>query len=438
MRKKTISLLAFTLAVCFSHCSPCSAGAFQSETDNEVHLVSIYEGYEKSKGKIHGPRANVHVDRPGKEVTLVLTSYDGATWQITTTTGTKIREVILGGYEEQAVKGVSESTKVTKVWRGQSDKPLSYSHRSEGAKFRQLVKQVHALTGTELSSFYGTYRSVPDVPLVVDAVQENPTLLSSYPQPTKDLPSNARDVTFVAHRYVAGPRRFDLSSSFGEHTPTGPIEKELKSLPRGVKRIAYDANNNVHYGISDHAVFQVDLEADDVKEMKLGLDVPTLHWVSDITFDTKRKRVIVGSRSGGDGRGDRGYLYAYSTEKQQWSVISKNPMTLRSFAYSPADDFIYGVFFSHSEAGKVASLAKVNAEGKIVDSFKLGPPIGPGSLNLDAGVSTTQVAIAGDYIAILSSPSNRPSSKIDAASIYLVDPATREVWLTSKKPKPVR
>ena len=434
MRKKTISLLAFTLAVCFSHCSPCSAGAFQSETDNEVHLVSIYEGYEKSKGKIHGPRANVHVDRPGKEVTLVLTSYDGATWQITTTTGTKIREVILGGYEEQAVKGVSESTKVTKVWRGQSDKPLSYSHRSEGAKFRQLVKQVHALTGTELSSFYGTYRSVPDVPLVVDAVQENPTLLSSYPQPTKDLPSNARDVTFVAHRYVAGPRRFDLSSSFGEHTPTGPIEKELKSLPRGVKRIAYDANNNVHYGISDHAVFQVDLEADDVKEMKLGLDVPTLHWVSDITFDTKRKRVIEGSRSGGDGRGDRGYLYAYSTEKQQWSVISKNPMTLRSFAYSPADDFIYGVFFSHSEAGKVASLAKVNAEGKIVDSFKLGPPIGPGSLNLDAGVSTTQVAIAGDYIAILSSPSNRPSSKIDAASIYLVDPATREVWLTSKKP----
>ena len=43
MRKKTISLLAFTLAVCFSHCLPCSAGAFQNKTDNEVHLVSIYE-----------------------------------------------------------------------------------------------------------------------------------------------------------------------------------------------------------------------------------------------------------------------------------------------------------------------------------------------------------------------------------------------------------
>ena len=434
MRKKTISLLAFTLAVCFSHCSPCSAGAFQSETDNEVHLVSIYEGYEKSKGKIHGPRANVHVDRPGKEVTLVLTSYDGATWQITTTTGTKIREVILGGYEEQAVKGVSESTKVTKVWRGQSDKPLSYSHRSEGLKFRKLVKQVHALTKTELSSFHGTYRADPDTPIVVDAVQENPTLHSDYPQPTLDLPSSARDVMFVAHHYVTGPGRFDLASSFGEHTPTGPIKKKLKPLPRGVKRIAYDANNKVYYGISDHDVFQVDLEKVKRKEMKLGLDVPTLHWVSDITFDTKRKRVIIGSHSGG------GYLYAYSTEEQQWSVISKNPKTLRAFAYSPADDFIYGVFFSHSDAGDIPWLAKVNAEGKIVDSFKLDSPIGPGSLSSGGGVSTTQVAIAGDYIAILSSPSNLTSkrNRIDAASIYLVDPATREVWLTSKKPKPVR
>ena len=434
MRKKTISLLAFTLAVCFSHCLPCSAGAFQNKTDNEVHLVSIYEGYEESNGKVHGPRANVHVDRPGKQVTLVLTSYDGATWQITTTTGTKIRKVILGGNEEQVVKGVLKSTKVTKAWRGQSDNSLYYSHRSEGLKFRKLVKQVHALTKTELSSFHGTYRADPDTPIVVDAVQENPTLHSDYPQPTLDLPSSARDVMFVAHHYVTGPGRFDLASSFGEHTPTGPIKKKLKSLPRGVKRIAYDANNKVYYGISDHDVFQVDLEKVKRKEMKLGLDVPTLHWVSDITFDTKRKRVIIGSHSGG------GYLYAYSTEEQQWSVISKNPKTLRAFAYSPADDFIYGVFFSHSDAGDIPWLAKVNAEGKIVDSFKLDSPIGPGSLSSGGGVSTTQVAIAGDYIAILSSPSNLTSkrNRIDAASIYLVDPATREVWLTSKKPKPVR
>jgi hypothetical protein len=393
----------------------------KKEDKNEVHLVSIYEGFERTGEIIHGPKALVYVDRPGKNVILVLTSYSGATWHVAASKDTRLRKVILGGYEKQAVDGIPDKTEIVKAWRGQSRGPVHYSYRPVGPGFRRVLKQVHALTDTELASFHGSYRADAESAFVVDGIQDAPQLSVNYPQPTPrdELPRDARDVTFVAHHYVAGGH-----SSFGEFTVSGPVEKKLKPLPTGARRMTYDPDSKLHYGISGHGVVQIDAERKDVKAMELGLDVPKLSWPCDITYDSKRKRVILG---GG------GYLYAYSTENKEWSVISKRPGALDAFVYSPEDDCIYGVLFEHSEDGNVASLAKLNAEGAVISRFTLGPPIHPGSLNTGPGVSTTQVAIAGKYIAVLASPSGRGDEDLDAASIYLVDPASEKVWLTSKK-----
>lgn len=421
------TLFVASLVVCCG-CLPTAEAA--EDTVNEVHLVSIYEGFEQTGDQIHGPKALVHVDRPGKRVTLVLTSYSGATWHVTTSKNTHIRKVILGGYQQQAVEGVPKSTEITKAWRGQSRTPLYYSHKPVGPKFRQLIKQIHGLTGRELVSFHGRYRPEPDTPFVIDKIQKNPQLSVNYPQPTPvaELPPDARDVTFTAHHYAAGRYPHDLASSFGEYTVTGPVEKSLKPLPKGVGRIAYDPNDKLYYGISGHGVVQIDMDSKDVKPIELGLDVPRLSWPCEITYDTKRRRVVLGSSGGG------GYLYAYSTENEEWSVISKRPGALDAFVYSPSDDFFYGVLFEYSEEGNVASLAKVNAEGALVSRLPLGPPIHPGSLNTGPGVCTTQVAIAGKFIAILASPGGLGRNNLDAASVYLVDPDTKQVWLTSKQP----
>ena len=401
----------------------------KQDAGSEVHLISIYGGFEQTGEKIHGPKALVNVDRPGKHVTLVLTSHSGATWYVTASKDTHIRKVILGGNEEQAVEGVPKSTEITKAWPGQTPTPLSASYKPVGPGFRRLVKQVYALTKTELASFHGAYRPKSDAPFLIDNVQDDSQLLVDYPQPTPldKLPRDARDITFFAHQYLAGQDRRSLTSSFGQYTVTGPVVKSLKPLPKGVSRVAYDPVGKMHYGISGHGVVQIDTETNVVKPLKLGLGVPKLSWPCEITYDTKRKRVILGSSGGG------GYLYAYSTEKEQWSVISKRPGAFDAFVYSPADDFIYGVLFEYSEEGNVASLARVNANGAIVSKIPLGPPIQPGSLNTGPGVCTTQVAIAGKYIAILASPGGLGRNNLDAASIYLVDPDKKLVWLTSKK-----
>src|SRR5690606_24613872 len=179
-------------------------------------------------------------------------------------------------------------------------------------------------------------------------------------------------------------------------TIRGPVEKSLKPFPEDVQPIAYDSVNKTYYGISRHGVVQVDMETKKVKPLELGLDVPRLSWPCEITFDSKRNRVILGSSGGG------GYLYAYSPAKNEWSVISKRPRSLDAFVYSPDDDYLYGVLFEHTEAGPAPSLAKVNAEGALVSRVPLGPLIEPGSLNSGPGVTTTQVAIVGKYVAILS------------------------------------
>lgn len=97
MRRQSVLLLACAFLVCSSTGDCLAIGGPPDNTKTEVHLVSIYEGGEQTGDQIHGPRARVHVDRPGKQVTLVLTSYSGATWHVTASEGTQIHEVILGG-----------------------------------------------------------------------------------------------------------------------------------------------------------------------------------------------------------------------------------------------------------------------------------------------------------------------------------------------------
>jgi hypothetical protein len=92
------------------------------------------------------------------------------------------------------------------------------------------------------------------------------------------------------------------------------------------------------------------------------------------------------------------------------------------------------MLFEHAGNGEVPSLAKLNAEGAVVSRFTIGSPIEPGSLNAGPGVTTTEVAIVGNYIAILVAPGGLGDhNHLDAASIYLVDPESEQVWLTSKK-----
>src|SRR5687768_5900144 len=68
------------------------------ETGTELHVVGIYEGFTETGGQVHGPKALVEVMRPGKSVTLVLTSHTPVTWHVTLGPKTGLERVVLGGH----------------------------------------------------------------------------------------------------------------------------------------------------------------------------------------------------------------------------------------------------------------------------------------------------------------------------------------------------
>jgi hypothetical protein len=396
----------------------------------EVHIVGIYEGDTETGDEVHGPRALVHVDRPGRKVILVLTSYGPVKWEVSLGDDTSLEKVILGGRGPQEVKGLPGDIPMEKPQETRGRVSLSSVYRMNSPAFPRLVRWIADYTGRQqIASFHGVYR--PEEPVVIDRVQEDPQLSATYPEPTPltELPGEAAKLTFKAHHYLpTGPYGHGLDASYGGFTLEGPKIDTLVPLPKGVMRIAYDPTGEQYYGIAGHGVAKVDLKRQQVAEMELGLDVPPISWPCEITFDTKRRRVILGSSGGG------GYLYAYSPDDDRWSVISKRPGAFDAFGYSEREDCLYGVLFEYDGEANRASLAKVSAQGAVLRKIPLRGPVAPGSLTTGPGVSSTRVVPVGEYVVILTTPGGLHGRGATSDSyIYLVDPETGRTWVTSKR-----
>jgi hypothetical protein len=399
----------------------------------EVHAVGIYEGVTETGNKIHGPKAVVEVIRPGKNVILMLSSAGPVTWEIAAKEDTKLKQVYLLGRPPQAVKGLVDDSIVVKTWEIDHSASAVGAYNRNSAGFIRFVQWASKRTGQpRLASFEGVYR--PASPIRVHLLQADPKLSATYPEPTSEaqLPAAAQGVKFEsvhlldAAQWGRGGRQAHLS--FGDFSLAGPLQNALKPLPDGVSRIAYDAAGKQYYGIAGHDVVKVDLDKQKFERMDVGLDVPPLSWPCEVTFDTKRRRLILGTSGGG------GYLYAYSPEKSEWSVISRRPGAFDAFSYSEQDDCLYGVLFGHGGDGPVASLAKVNALGAVIDTMRLEEPVVPGTLAAGPGPSTTRVTAVGGYVAIVTSA---PALDETITSyIYLIDPQAKKVWITGRYESP--
>ncbi len=72
------------------------ATAFAS--DPEVHAIGISTGNQRTADMVHGPRADIVVDRPNRDVILTLGSRNPSRWHVATTPHTRILLVILHGH----------------------------------------------------------------------------------------------------------------------------------------------------------------------------------------------------------------------------------------------------------------------------------------------------------------------------------------------------
>ena len=95
-----------------------AARADDQPPSRELHVVCVYEGNTRTGAAIHGERATVSVERPGKSIVLFLgaCSDHSVTWEVIVGKDTKLESVILGGQKKQAVKELPEGTKLVEAF----------------------------------------------------------------------------------------------------------------------------------------------------------------------------------------------------------------------------------------------------------------------------------------------------------------------------------
>jgi len=398
----------------------------------ELHVVGLYEGVTKTGNEIHGGRATVTVDRPGKRVTLILSAYSTVTWEVKPKPGTTLEKVILGGYEPQVIKNLPSGVQAVVAFRESGAMPsLSYfGYQVESSRFRAFVDQRPQWSDLEISSFHGTYRYLHESPILVDSVSSDPRLLRGYPKitPLAELP----DLRFRAvHMALTDKRPANEETSYGDFTLGGPQAETLKPLPKGVQRLAFDEVNKRYYGISRHDAVEVDLANLKVNKMDVGFNVPRLSWPADVTFDGKRSRLLLVSSGGG------GYLYSYDVKTGAWSVLAEK-LGVASIVYHPKHDCLYGMTVRFSEDTGKPALRQFNSNGALVQETTLGDPIVPGSLSTGPGTNGTQLVAVDDYVVAIAAPQGLRSSSDRAVMktfIYLIEPRTAKVWVTWKHPE---
>jgi hypothetical protein len=392
----------------------------------ELHAVGIYEGQTRTGKDIHGGKAKVIVRRPGKNVILLLSSYEPVTWDIASSESTTIGKVILAGYHKQATRGLHSATEVVKAFREAKSKTCLYvGYEINTPSFRNAAKMIAEMTKLDMSSFHGKYRASLKEPFIIDGIQDDDRLLADYPKPTplKELPK----LSFHAVAMLQGRFRRRPTTSYGVFTLEGPVLDSSSTLPAGITKLTKSAGGKVYYGLSQHDVFKVDLKNKKALKMDVGMDVPRLSWPSDLTFDTKRNRLIVSTCH------VYSYLYVYDSISMKWNVpFSSRKIKFAAIEYRQKDDMLYCIFAPNTERERPV-LGKIDMKGNVIKETILEDPVLPGALYGGLRNSTAQLLSSGKFLVLMIYEITSVLAKRkQLLKIYVLDPENGKAWLASK------
>lgn len=120
-----------------------------------LHIVGVYEGsyppgVNHSSGYHPDGTIDIHVKNSRDPIVLGLASYEPVIWQIHSSEGVKIQEVVLSGNHPSKVVGLPESVKITR-------QAFGYSYEANAKQSPYAIK-LKDYTGLEVQSFQGMYK----------------------------------------------------------------------------------------------------------------------------------------------------------------------------------------------------------------------------------------------------------------------------------------
>jgi len=136
----------------------------------ELHVVGLYGPKGLTR---NNKRVDVEVRPTAKPVVLVLTSYYSVDWNLKLAHGARVRQIILGGANEQTIEGVPAAVPVARCFpKDHTDRARLwfYAYDSKSSEYREMVRKLNEMTALPIASFQGEYEGTS---LVVDGKRGN-------------------------------------------------------------------------------------------------------------------------------------------------------------------------------------------------------------------------------------------------------------------------
>lgn len=333
--------------------------------------VLVVSGYESG-----GSAAQVRIERPGKDVVLVLSSYETVAWQVVTGSDTRLRAIIVAAHEKPRVAAEGD----VPVYLGK----LPYVTDTESINFVTLLGQLKSRYGiARIEAFRGAY----EVPGSLTLSQTNPDdpRLTAAGEPA-EKPIRAFN--------------FELLGTNDQHQAwslQGPQVQAQASQVGGAKQ-AKDAHGRL-FSLKGHNLTISDASGQAV-DASFPDNFPRLSWPSALAYDSQRDLISLVSFGG------EGYLYRYDAARGAWKDYRSLQNTdLQSLAYDPSSDRYVGwtswgsLYFMNGEgepSGSIEIIDRLKGFKRLYDhANRPAPPV----LLAPRGEQLAILALDGDQVA---------------------------------------
>src|SRR6516225_6182005 len=108
-----------------------------------MHVIGLYgpKGLTKSN-----KRVDVEVQPTARPVVLVLTSYYTVDWNVKLADGVRVKQIILGGANEQTIEGVPAGVPVVRCFpKDHTDRARLwfYAYDPKSSEYREMVRKLN-------------------------------------------------------------------------------------------------------------------------------------------------------------------------------------------------------------------------------------------------------------------------------------------------------
>ena len=365
----------------------------QELADNvEVILVSGYESDNLGSENI----VKVNINRPNKNVLLVLSSYDRVNWQLEASPTTNITGVLISSYSPSTVINI-DSAKVFDV-------ELPYSYEIENENFVGVLKQLNQWFAIDrVDAFRGQY-SLPNEISISQLDPIDPALtLAGYPV---QEPTNNFEFTLYDDNYA--PVKWTLK---------GAEEKSDRLVRQTGIAVSPDGKE---YELTDTGIKVTNCNSKQ-KEFKIPSKFPKLSWGTDIAYDSKRDIVSLVSLGG------EGYFYRFDAKQRRWlDVRSLNNLDLKSLTYDRTSDryIAWGEDYLNMD-----DLLFISGTGKLLSTESISDRLTGFYRQYDRGNESSpvvEIAANGNNLALMTYEGN------SIQSIWHYDMDLKDIRLTYK------